>query len=136
MDHKLLDLLYRSFDDQLTPEEQSQLEDALANSTTLQKEKERIAAMRKTVSESAVESFEPFFAERVMRQIHTEKGEDFFASLLWAFRRIALAGAIAAILLLANNLSRGDDISLDSVLLMPQLTLEETWELDDLAEAE
>jgi anti-sigma factor RsiW len=142
MDQKILDLLYRSFDGQLLPEEQQRLEEALASSKQLRDEKERIVALRKTISGNAAQSFEPFFAERVMQRITAEMEqkletvEDFFNSLLWSFRRVALAGAIAVLLLFANNLLRADDLSLDSLLAMPQLTIEDTWAINDLIEGE
>jgi anti-sigma factor RsiW len=142
MDQKILDLLYRSFDGQLLPEEQQRLEEALASSKQLRDEKERIVALRKTISGNAAQSFEPFFAERVMQRITAEMEqkletvEDFFNSLLWSFRRVALTGAIAVLLLFANNLLRADDLSLDSLLAMPQLTIEDTWAINDLIEGE
>lgn len=142
MDQKILELLYRSFDDRLTAEELQRFEKALANSPELRDEKVRIATMRKAVSQSAAQSFKPFFAERVMQRLtaemeqKSETMEDFFNSLLWSFRRVALPGAIAVLLLFANNLLRADDLSLDSLLAMPQLTIEDTWAINDLIEGE
>ncbi len=140
MESRLLELLYRSFDDRLSPDEQQELDAALAASEELQKEKERISALRSAVSSSGSASFEPFFADRVIQRIHSEKNqqsngvENFFESLLWAFRRIAIAGAVAVILLFAANLSQGKELSLDSALAMPQLTLEDAWELEDFTQ--
>lgn len=137
MDQKVLDLLYRSFDGKLTPEEQRGLDKALAASKQLREEKEKITASRKIISGTAATSFEPFFAERVMQRIQAEReavsevGEDFFGSLMWSFRRIALAGAIAVLLLLANNIIQGGEISLNSLLAMPQLTIEDTLVLNN-----
>ena len=142
MDRKILELLYRSFDDKLNSEEQEVLNNALKDSPELQQEKERITLMRRTVSGSAEESFKPFFAERVMQRIKTqtsvkkETTEDFFNSLLWSFRRVAIAGVAAALILLAINFIEADSISVDSALSMPQLTLEDAWSLDDVIEEE
>jgi anti-sigma factor RsiW len=142
MDQKVLDLLYRSFDGQLTPEEKQLLEKTLAQSKALQKEKERIVGLRKTISGSALQSFEPFFAERLMQRIQAEResqsaaGEDFIGSLLWSFRRIALAGAIAVLLLLTSNIVQKGEISLNSMLAIPQLTIEDTLVLNNPLEGE
>lgn len=142
MDPKVLELLYRSFDGQLTPAEEQRLEEALRHSQSLREEKEKIAAMRQAISGSAAQSFQPFFAEKVMQRIQaerkpqTEAGEDFFGSLAWSFRRIALAGAIAVLLLLAGNVIQKGDISLNSVLAMPQLTIEDTVVLNNPLEGE
>lgn len=142
MDQKVLELLYRSFDAQLTPAEQQQLDEALARSQPLREEKEKIAAMRQAVAGSAVQSFEPFFAERVMQRIQgrgksmAAAGEEFMSSLVWSFRRIALAGVIALLLLLAGNIIQKGDISLNSVLAMPQLTIEDTVVLNNPLEGE
>jgi len=142
MDQKVLELLYRSFDRQLTPEEQHRLDEALTHSQPLQEEKERIAALRQTVAGSAAQSIEPFFAERVMQRIQakgksrTSAGDDFIGSLMWSFRRIALAGVIAVFLLLAGNIIQKGEISLNSMLAMPQLTIEDTLVLNNPLEGE
>lgn len=142
MDQKVLELLYRSFDGQLTPAEQERLDEALRHSQPLREEKEKIAAMRQAVSGSAAQSFQPFFAERVVQRIQAERkpqaesGEDFFGSLAWSFRRIALAGTIAVLLLLAGSVIQRGEISLNSVLAMPQLTIEDTVVLHNPLEGE
>ncbi len=142
MDQKALELLYRSFDAPLTPEEQRQLREALEKSRELRQEQEEIATMRRAVSQNTVPGFEPFFAERVMRRIRAgaktgrKTGEDFSSSLAWSFRRIAMAGAIAALLLLANNIYRGGGISVSAIFAMPQLTIEDAWALNNPLEGE
>lgn len=142
MDQKVLELLYRSFDGQLTPAERQRLEEALAHSQPLREEKEKIAALRQTVAGSAAQSFEPFFAERVMQRIQAKgrllaaAGDDFIASLMWSFRRIALAAIIAVFLLLAGNIIQKGEISLNSMLAMPQLTIDDTVVLNNPLEGE
>lgn len=142
MDQEILELLYRSFDDELTEADQERLMHALEASEELRKEKAEISAMRGTVAKSNAASFDAGFADRVMQQIQPQKaaqtinGDDFFGSLQWAFRRIAIAGAVAAGLLLAANLYQAQEMSLDSALAMPELSLEDTWVLSDLAESD
>ncbi len=142
MNDKILELLYRSFDDELSPEERKQLDEALQHSPELRAEQANISKMRSTINSSAEKSFGLNFADKVMSSIHAQKQlqtyiiDDYLDSLLWSFKRIALVASFALLLLLANNIFRGGDISIDSILAMPQITLEDTWELTDLMEEE
>lgn len=138
MNHRLLELLYRSFDEDLSDAEHEELSQALAVSADLRTEKVRITTMRRLVKEDAAGSFQPFFSARVMHRIKAKKTqvEDFFSSLVWSFRLIALVGALAALLLVAHNSLQSKSLTLDSILGMPQLSLAETWEFDLLAEEE
>lgn len=133
MNKKVIDLLYRSFDGTLTPGEKEELNEALAKSRELREEKERITTMRSALSASAAKSFRPFFAERVMHAITSatvkRNGvELFFESLQFAFRRVAVVGATAILILLAYNLVKSGDISIAGAFGMPQETLEEVLE--------
>jgi anti-sigma factor RsiW len=133
MNKKVTDLLYRSFDGTLTPGEKEELNEALAKSRELREEKERITAMRSALSASAAKSFRPFFAERVMHAITSAAAqrngvELFFDSLRFAFRRVAVVGATAILILLAYNLVKSGDISIAGAFGMPQETLEEVLE--------
>ena len=131
MNNKVLDLLYRSFDAMLSKEEETLLSQALSASPELREEKKRIEATRRVVSEDAARSFKPFFSARVMRKIYKERltQDDFFESLVWIFRRIALAGGLVVFLLFANSLLSERGLSLDSLMGMPQVTLEDSYEL-------
>lgn len=133
MNHKILELLYRSFDAMLSKEEETLLSQALSSSAELREEKKIIEATRRVVSEEAERSFKPFFSARVMWRINTESltQDDFFDSLVWIFRRIALAGGLAVFLLFANSLLSERHLSLDSLMGMPQITLEDSYELDN-----
>ncbi len=134
MNNKVLELLYRSFDAMLSKEEETLLSQALSSSPELREEKKRIEKTRRIVAEDAERSFKPFFSTRVTQKINTESltHDDFFESLVWIFRRIALAGGLAVILLFANSLLSERDLSLDSLMGMPQITLEDSFELDNL----
>ncbi|MCZ6818093.1 MAG: hypothetical protein O7G31_01195 [Calditrichaeota bacterium] len=138
MNHRLLELLYRSFDEDFSDAEHEELSRALAASADLRTEKVRITTMRQLVKEDGAGSFRPFFSARVMHRIKTQKTqvEDFFSSLVWSFRLIVLVGAVAVVLLVAHNSLQSKSLTLDSILGMPQLSLEETWEFDLLAEEE
>jgi len=130
---KIQELLYLSFDGRLSEEEQRQLEDALAGSPRLRKEKERIETLRREIGQQAARTFRPFFAERVMHTIATavkaRNGlEKFTKSLQLAFRRVALAGATAILLLMVVNIVRTGDLSVAGALGLPQETLVEVLE--------
>ncbi len=132
MDEEILTLLYRSFDDTLTPNERERLEAAMAVSAELRAERERIVAMRATVSRSGGQ-FKPFFSARVMQRLGLETAhngalESFFASLLFVFRRVALVGTIVAALMLAYNLHVGGSLSFSAALGEPEITIEEILE--------
>lgn len=133
MNKKMLELLYRSFDDVLKPEEQQQLEETLIKSKKLQEEKEQIVTMRTTISGSAAQSFKPFFAEKVVRRITALQEEErsqvtFFDSLFYIFKPVAIAAAILLITLLSYNLLKSDRISLANALAEPEITLEQVFD--------
>jgi anti-sigma factor RsiW len=133
MKKKFLDLLYLSFDGLLSENEQRQLDQALSGSPQLREEKERLLSLRGTVSASGVGSFQPFFAERVMRAVTApvearNGAERFFQSLQLVFRRVAVAGLMAILLLLVYNVVRSGQVSVAGALGMSQETLVEVLE--------
>ncbi|MFQ5641573.1 MAG: hypothetical protein ACE5IR_26665 [bacterium] len=133
MNERILKLLYRSFDAPLSQEEEMELLQALSASSQLREEQKRLAEMRGMLKDEATRSFRPFFAARVMHRIKHEKtaGEDFVESLVWIFRRIALAGGLAILFLVITHLFVENHRSLNSVFGIPQYTLAETWQLED-----
>lgn len=132
MNERLLELLYRSFDDNLGEQESQELSQALAHSAELRGLKRRLTETRAAIADTAERSFKPFFAARVLQR--TTKREEFSGSLVWAFRRVALAGVFALLLLIANNLWAAKSFSWETLLGMPQLTLEDTLQLNTLLE--
>jgi len=125
MNSKILELLYRSFDKELNPNEQHQLEQALADSKELREEKERITNMRKMISDSSEEKFHPFFAEKVMRRIRAEQTqENFLDSLVHVFRPVAIAATVVLIALMSYNVLKSNDVSVASAFAQPEVTLE------------
>ena len=130
MDKKITDLLYRTFDEDLSAKEQQKLDKSLSDSAELRKEREQIFAMRQAVSNTGEKSFKPFFAERVMNQIkksHSPQGEvdSFFDSLIAVFRPLAIGAAIILITLLSYNMKKTNNYSLTGALGKQQITLEE-----------
>lgn len=133
MNEKILKLLYRSFDDDLDDKERNELEKALKKSYELRREREKILAQRKAISESATQSFKPFFAERVMARIDalSEKTgtETFYETFRAVFRPFAIAGAIAMAALILYNLGIGDILSSEEVFYVSDSTIEEILQL-------
>jgi hypothetical protein len=133
MKKKIQELLYLSFDSRLSEEEQRQLKEALDRSPRLREEKRRIEELRQAIGRGAVRSFRPFFAERVMHAISSlgevkNGAQLYFESLQLAFRRVALVGATAILLLLAFNFVRSGDVSVAAALGMSQETLGDVLE--------
>ncbi|MDZ7265364.1 MAG: hypothetical protein ONB16_12320 [candidate division KSB1 bacterium] len=127
MNKKIIELLYRSFDEELAPAEQQRLEQALAASTELRAEKHRIAQLRGMISESGQQSFRPFFAEKVLRRIREQDrpAERFFDTLVAVFRPVAIAAAFLFLVLLTYNLFQSDDKTLASAFAEPEIKLEQ-----------
>ena len=130
MNKKSLELLYRSFDEVLTPNEKQRLKDALAKSKELREEKQQIMETRRSISNAAVQSFNPFFAEKVMRRIREgeRSSELFFESLLYSFRPVAIAATILLIALMSYNFFKSDQLSIASIFAEPEVSLEQVLE--------
>jgi len=127
MNSQILELLFRSYDGELTREEQQKLDQALAKSKELTEEKERIAQMRKAISDSSSQGFHPFFAEKVMRRIREAESaqETFWDSLVYVFRSVAIATAILLITLISFNLIKSGNVSVASAFAESKITLEQ-----------
>ncbi len=133
MNERLRNLLCRSFDEELSEQEQRELEQALSFSSQLRQEQKQLTDMRQLIKKESVRSFQPFFAARVMHRIKNEmrESEDFIGSLVWAFRWIAVSGAVAILLLVGSHVFLEKNYSLAAVLGMPQPALEDTLELEN-----
>ena len=134
MNERILELLYRSFDEELTAGEGGRLREALAASEALRHEKDRIETMRKMVSASGRDTFKPFFAERVMRQVAgLREGSSGMCTLQeWlsrVFRRVAIVGAAVAAGLVLLNLVQADGVSLAAAFGISEVPIEEILEL-------
>ncbi|MFQ6038444.1 MAG: hypothetical protein ACE5LV_07490 [Candidatus Aminicenantales bacterium] len=134
MDHKILNLLYRSFDTELKKHQRKKLEKALEQSEGLREEKTRIAAQRRAVSQTPKPSFAPGFARRVRARIEALERERsglerFYATLVPVFRGFAIAGAAVLLILLVYNLNVGDILPGEEMLFVSDATIQELMEL-------
>lgn len=131
MDEKIKILLYRSFDEDLNPDESKMLEKVLAKSEELQKEKEKITRLRVNIKEGKVSAFKPFFAERVLNRIqssvNSQDEETFFESLFVLFRPVAIAAAVLIIIVAGYNISTSGQISIEGALGVPEVTLDDAY---------
>lgn len=119
-----LDLLYRSLDASLTPEEQSRLDTALRRDPGLRDEYERLVRMRNMVENQESPSFRADFSQRVMDRLAAESAvrpasipegvakPDFEDALPLMFRKVAVAASVAAVLLLTYNLATSESVSI------------------------
>ncbi len=133
LDEKILELLYRSFDDDLSEKEQDLLEKALEDSEELRLERAKIIEQRQAISGSAAPSFKPYFVEKVMQRIDSlsdKNGlEKFYETFKAMFRRFAIAGAVILIALVIYNLRIGENISSEEIFYASDVTIEEIREL-------
>ena len=121
-----LDLLYRSLDASLTPEEQSRLDAALRHDPGLRDEYERLVRLRSQVENQETPSFRSDFSQRVMERLAAESaarsvsypgGEatlEFEDALSLMFRKVAVAASVAAVLLLTYNLATSESVSINT----------------------
>jgi len=130
MNKRLFDLLYRSFDEELSEEQKDRLDKALQKSQKLREEREKIKNLRKHVSETATLSFKPFFAERVTHGIKNlsranNSAQEFFGSLSYVFRRVAIGAAIVFTLLFSANLIEGKFHSFEKNVTISEMSLDD-----------
>jgi hypothetical protein len=128
MNERILELLYRSFEEQLTAGKAKILEDALAGSKELRQEKAKIEALRQMISSSGTDRFRPFFVERVMGRLRSlRKGINnswaFQEWLFRIFRLVATAGAVVAVCLVILNLVQTEGASLAAALGLSQISI-------------
>jgi anti-sigma factor RsiW len=98
MNDRMLELLYRSFDSELSPLEQAMLDKTLAESPELRAEQARVVSMRTTLSDHTRQGFSLGFAERVMGRIEKEtRATDFQLNLILGIRRSFRWVAAAAV---------------------------------------
>jgi hypothetical protein len=133
LDEKILELLYRSFDDDLSQKERDCLKKALEDSEELRLERAKIIEQRQAISGSAAPSFKPYFVEKVMQRIDSlsdKNGlEKFYETFKVMFRRFAIAGAVILIALVIYNLRIGENISSEEIFYASDVTIEEILEL-------
>lgn len=109
------EILLKSFDTELTPEEQKLLDNALQGSEELRKEKQEIEQMRNLLSGQEA-SFETGFEDRVMERLETEPtASPKTIEMVSVFKRVAITGMAAIIALLITIYFVDGTLNLDSL---------------------
>lgn len=109
------EILLKSFDTELTPEEQKLLDNALQRSEELRKEKQEIEQMRNLLSGQEA-SFKTGFEDRVMDRLETEPtASPKTIEMVSVFKRVAIAGMAAIIALLITIYFVDGTLNLDSL---------------------
>lgn len=118
MNNSITNLIYRSFDAPLSLKEQSLLTTALASSIELAQERQQIEKLRIILQQLSQQSFSPHFVKKVLNTLSgtIEREREYWESTLWAFRRVALMGAISMVALSILNLYLEENISLQALL--------------------
>lgn len=104
-------LLIHSYDAPLNEEEKRQLQDGLAHSEELIKEKENMDNLRTKIAAFEAD-FSTGFTEKLMQRVAGERSFAFLA----VFRTIALSGVAAIILVLLTVYLVDGSLNLDSLL--------------------
>ncbi len=127
------DLLYRSFDEDLSTKKKIQLENSLKKSEALRMEKNQIQHMRGTLAGFKELSFSPFFVKRVVSRLKTSRPknglESLYLSMKSIFRPIAVAGTVLLLALLLYNIRLGDSLNSDEVLYASNATIQEILDI-------
>ncbi|HFA50763.1 MAG TPA: hypothetical protein ENJ95_17280 [Bacteroidetes bacterium] len=123
------ELLVYSLDNELTKEEQRQLNAALLASPELQKEKEEYIKMREIVSDISF-SENPHFIEKTMQQWAAQKsGNNFNNNIVQLFPRVAAAAAILFLFAWSVIYFSGGNIVSDTLLLVGDVSPDEAYSL-------
>lgn len=110
------EILLKSFDAELTPQERKMLDGALQRSEDLRKEKQEIGQMRNLLAGQEA-SFESGFADRVMDRLKKEPTVSPRTIEMYSiFKRVAIVGIAAIIALLITIYYIDGSLTLNAVL--------------------
>ena len=123
MEKALLQLLQKSYDEELLAAEVEMLQEALAGNSELEAEKKKLDAIRRVLGEEDY-SFGAYFSENVMTRIEMDEKVEQGNSFLYAFNRIALPGLAAAIILLLFSVFSNGTLSFESIMGVESLQTE------------
>jgi anti-sigma factor RsiW len=129
------DLLIKSLDSELTTTEDQILQKALEMSEDLRKERGHLLEMRDALKSNRAKFFSGGFEDRVMAKIQSRQAEDFMGYLLSVFKPVAIAAILLIIITASINVWNSEQISLDGVMAINDVSPEEAFNpLIDLAE--
>lgn len=122
-----LDLLIKSLDNELSPEEQRALNEALAESEALRREREQLLAMRAAMADLRLEP-DAGFPERVLEQIRVNKHAG-IAIIADLFPRVAAACIVILFAFLLSVYLSDGSLTTDALLGTQELTVDEAYSL-------
>ncbi|MCF6170180.1 MAG: hypothetical protein L3J66_04285 [Bacteroidales bacterium] len=106
-------LLLRSYDDELSATEKETLQKGLSASQELREEKAALDSVRETFG-NFTPQFETGFSDRVMQKLEPEE-PGFNTAVYNIFKRVALSGVAAILLLLFSIYYTDGNLSLDAL---------------------
>lgn len=126
MDDKLHELLLKSLDSPLSPNEELLLKKGLEDYEELQNLKQTYLKQRELISSQEFR-FKPFLATRVIAQIEKQKQElgEWIPGLSFAFQRLALPVFAIVLIMLITTIATEQQISIDTILGVSDLSIDD-----------
>lgn len=120
MKRKMLRMMQKSFDNELSNNEFQELERACEKSPELLLKMDETKKLNHLLSKQQF-SYSSFFAEKVIRRVEALEQTTTGQAMIYAFYRIALPGLAAAIALVMISLFNNGYVSFDSVSGLSEL---------------
>lgn len=117
-------LIIRQVNHELTAAEEDALAVVLANNAEMASLRGTHQSISKTLPDTRVHSFGPFFASRVLHQIQ-KKAQEFDSLVFYFFKKYQAVAVGIAVALLAANVFLADQFTLASILGLDEQSLEE-----------
>lgn len=127
---RIRELLFQSFDRDLTAKEQQILDEARRTSPELAAEESLLHTVYQKLSGEERQSFGPWFVDRTMNRIwqlaKPKKSQEWSSNGLWlAFRRVVLFASFILIVIMAFNLSTSAKPDLANALGIVEISMDE-----------
>jgi anti-sigma factor RsiW len=126
MDEKILSLLIYSLDNELSAEEQQQLDQALASSAELQAEQERLLAIRQALASHTIPA-DNTFADAVMQQLEEERETGVEARILQLFPKVAAACVVLVLIAMLGIYFSEGSLSTEAIVGVQDLAPEDAY---------
>ena len=132
MDKIIKQLLYESFDRELSEREKNILNFALIDSEELQREKESIILMRNKLNNQAESGFSGSFINKVMSEVQRlskqKDNYEFFENVYLLFRPVVIAATLLIIALISLNFIKSENISIEDAIAVPDVTISDAYD--------
>jgi hypothetical protein len=118
---KAEDLLIRSLDQPLSPDEDELLKNSLSIDPSLKEQLLELVVLRETLRRKHPASFGPYFAQKIVHKIQ-QAGQEIDRQIVFFFKRYQLVAAGVVIALLALNIMYAETFSVPSILGVEEAT--------------